>query len=306
MRLSRLSKVDLHLLQVFVSVVKAQGFSAAQVSLNVSTSTISRQIADLELRLGMRLCQRGRVGFRLTDKGQLVYNAALKLFASLEEFSGTIEGSRGKLVGQLSLAVIDNWITNPEASIVPVLAKFCMAAPDVHIELHSLAPDDIEYSVLDGHITIGIGVFHNHKPGLLYQQISSEFMGLYCGRGHPLFEISDPQEEERLLQAANLAKRAYLSEEKVAPVSIGLKSTANAHQVESVALLVLTGNFVGYLPESYAHPWVVEGRMKKVLDGKYDLPTNIEIVTKRGSKLNLVARTFLKYVGEETGTDSCP
>ncbi len=297
---ARLAKVDLHLLHVFVAVVEAQGFSAAQVALNVSTSTISRQIADLELRLGMRLCQRGRVGFRLTDKGRLVYQAALKLFSSLEEFSSTVEGTRGKLIGQLSLAVIDNWITNSEAPIVSVLAKFSSAAPDVHIDLHSLAPDDIEYSVLDGHQTIGIGVFHNHKPGLVYQPISSEYMGLYCGRGHPLFDIDDPQEQEACLQSSNLATRAYLSEEKVAPVSVGLKSTATAHQIESVALLVLTGNFVGYLPESYAQPWVAEGRLKKVLKGKYDLMTQIETVTKRGSKLTLVARTFLKYLMEES------
>lgn len=302
MNLARLSKVDLHLLHVFVAVVEAKGFSAAQVALNVSTSTISRQIADLELRLGMRLCQRGRVGFRLTDKGRLVYNAALKLFSSLDEFSGTIDGSRGKLIGQLSLAVVDNWIMNSDAPIVSVLKKFTAAAPDVHIDLHSLAPDDIEYSVLDGHQTIGIGVFHNHKPGLIYNPLSIEQMGLYCGRGHPLFDAENFEEEKRCLQSANLATRAYLAEEKVAPVLMGLNSTATAHQIEGVALLILTGNFIGYLPESYAAPWVAEGRMRNVSRGKHNLPTQIETVTKRGSKLTLVAKTFLKYLSEETMT----
>ena len=64
-----LSKSDLHLLYVFTSVAEAQGFSAAQIELNVSQSTISRQVSDLELRLGMKLCHRGRSGFRMTEKG---------------------------------------------------------------------------------------------------------------------------------------------------------------------------------------------------------------------------------------------
>ena len=56
----RLHKADLHMLAVFMTVVECGGFAAAQVALNVGQSTISRQISDLERRLGMRLCQRGR------------------------------------------------------------------------------------------------------------------------------------------------------------------------------------------------------------------------------------------------------
>ena len=91
-----MSKADLHLLYVFCRVAEARGFSSAQIILNVSASTISRQIADLETRLGMRLCQRGRKGFRLTDKGKAVYAASHKLFSALDQFSETVDGMRGK------------------------------------------------------------------------------------------------------------------------------------------------------------------------------------------------------------------
>ncbi|HLB81274.1 MAG TPA: LysR family transcriptional regulator, partial [Dongiaceae bacterium] len=62
----KLNDIDVKLLRVFAAIVEAGGFAAAQAQLNVSPSRISTQIADLEARLGMRLCQRGRVGFRLT------------------------------------------------------------------------------------------------------------------------------------------------------------------------------------------------------------------------------------------------
>ena len=65
--LNQLSDLDLRLIRVFLSVLDAGGISAAQTALNVSQSTISTQLATLETRLGFRLCERGRAGFRLTS-----------------------------------------------------------------------------------------------------------------------------------------------------------------------------------------------------------------------------------------------
>ena len=62
----QLYDVDLKLLRVFETIVKCGGFSAAQAALNVGQSTISEQMTQLEARLGVKLCQRGRSGFRLT------------------------------------------------------------------------------------------------------------------------------------------------------------------------------------------------------------------------------------------------
>ncbi len=72
---------DLRLLKVFMTVVDSGGYTAAQAELNVGTSTISNHMSKLEERLGARLCQRGRIGFQLTDKGEFVYQAARRLFA---------------------------------------------------------------------------------------------------------------------------------------------------------------------------------------------------------------------------------
>ncbi len=68
--LANLSEGDLRLLRVFAKVVEAGGFSAAQIELNVSQSTISTHMTALEQRLGVRLCERGRAGFQPHRKGQ--------------------------------------------------------------------------------------------------------------------------------------------------------------------------------------------------------------------------------------------
>ncbi|MFM7786129.1 MAG: LysR family transcriptional regulator, partial [Gammaproteobacteria bacterium] len=63
--LGQVTDLDLRLLRVFRTVVESGGFAAAELALNVGRSTISKQIKDLETRLGMRLCRRGRGGFAL-------------------------------------------------------------------------------------------------------------------------------------------------------------------------------------------------------------------------------------------------
>ena len=301
----RLHKADLHLLAVFMTVAQYGGFAAAQVALNVGQSTISRNVGDLERGLGMRLCQRGRAGFHLTDKGRVVYEACEHLSTALESFRTTVGALQGELVGELSIAVIDNWATERGYPMADVLRAFRGKARRVHIHFHTLAPDEIERAVLENRVNLGIGVFHQHRPGLLYEALYDDPVELYCGAGHALFERAPDGLDRNDVRAADLAQRAYLSERQVAPHTAGLHSTATARQIEGVAFLILSGWHVGYLPVAYAERWVASGRMRSVLPETYRLNTKIELVTRRGVALTLVSRTFADLLRETTGASRC-
>ncbi|MEP3843869.1 MAG: LysR family transcriptional regulator [Paracoccaceae bacterium] len=295
----QISKADIHLLRVFCVVTEAQGFSNAQVVLNVATSTISRQITELETRMGMRLCDRGRTGFRLTENGKTVYQAAQKLFGALGEFQDTVDGSKGRLFGHLSLGIIENWAFNNSAPIVRTLSEFTSRAPDVTIELHSLAPNDIEFAVLDSKVSIGIGVFHTPKAGLIYEDVCEETVRLYCGVGHPLYDLNNPEKEKTTLDQSLFAKRGYLNEDVVAPMTRDLPSNATAHQMEANALLILTGKYVGYLPSYFAEKWVADGRMKNIANSRYDRAVMVQTAIRRGTPQNNVAKAFLEIFASE-------
>jgi DNA-binding transcriptional LysR family regulator len=298
--IGRLSKTDLHLLAVFMTVVETGGFAAAQVALNVGQSTVSRHIGDLEKRLGMRLCQRGRVGFRLTDKGRIVYESCQKLFNALEAFRTEVGAMRGQLVGDLSIAVVDNWITDSAEPLAGALAAFKDRAQHVHINIHSLAPDEIERAVLDGRVGLGIGVFHQHRPGLDYEILYQDPLELYCGRSHPLFDPVAAGRVSSDLGAADYVRRGYLSEEQVAPLTAKLPSSATAHQMEAVAFMVLSGRYIGYLPVSYAARWVAIDRIRSLLPERFRLDTDIETVTRKGAALTMVSRAFVDTLKDAT------
>ena len=159
--------------------------------------------------------------------------------------------------------------------------------------------------MLESRVHLGIGVFHQHRPGLHYEALYDDPVELYCGSGHALFDRAPHQLDRNDLHAADLVHRAYLSERQVAPLTAGLKSTPSARQIEGVAFLILSGWHIGYLPVAYAERWVTAGRMRSILPAIYRLDTKIEMVIRRGVALTLVGQTFADMVRRTTRPLRC-
>lgn len=119
----QISDTDLRLLRVFVTIARCGGFTPAQAELNVSQSTISNQMRALETRLGVRLCQRGRQGFRLTEQGRALLHSADELFRSLEQFQVDTAALRGDLTGELRVGVVDGTMTDGDGPVVRVQTR---------------------------------------------------------------------------------------------------------------------------------------------------------------------------------------
>ena len=101
----KVNDVDLRLMRVFKAVIECGGLSAAQTELGVGRSTISRQISDLETRLGLRLCHRGRSGFYLTQQGRQAIEYIDKFLISTEDFASGIASISNQMVGNLEIGM---------------------------------------------------------------------------------------------------------------------------------------------------------------------------------------------------------
>ena len=175
--------------------------------------------------------------------------------------------------------------------------------PDLHINIHVLAPDEIELAVLDGRVALGVGVFHHHAPGLAYDMLYVDPLELYCGRDHPLFDKAPKTLRSKDHDAIDYVRRGYLAEDKISPLTASFRSTATAHQVEGVASMILTGLYVGYLPVSFASRWVDDGLMRSLMPSRYRMNTTIEIATRRSVALSMVARTFVDALKDKVSGD---
>ncbi|QGG74451.1 LysR family transcriptional regulator [Pseudomonas syringae] len=291
---SQVSDFDIRLLRLFKSVVEAGGFSAAESVLGIGRSAISQQMSDLEQRLGLRLCQRGRAGFSLTDEGREVYQSSLQLLSALESFRTEVNGLHQNLRGELNIGLTDNLVTLPHMRITHALARLKERGPGVHINIRMIAPAEVERGVLDGGLHVGVVPQASALPGLEYHSLYSERSLLYCAVGHPLFYADNATlDDARLAQQEAIAPTFRLPGD-VQDHYQALSCTASASDREGIAFLILTGRYIGYLPDHYANTWVQEGRLRALKpDSKfYDL--NLVTVTRKGRRPHLVLESFLE------------
>jgi len=107
----RLANVEMRLLQIFATIVDCNGLSNAQAALNIAPSTLSGHLAALEARLGSKLCERGRGGFRLTAEGEETYRAAQALFRAVEGFEAASGAPMAARAGVCGWARSTRWPT---------------------------------------------------------------------------------------------------------------------------------------------------------------------------------------------------
>jgi len=187
----KMSDGDIRLLRVFCAVVRCGGFAAAESELQLGLPSISRYIKDLETRLGVRLCRRGRVGFSLTDQGRQVYSSSLQLIADLERFEANIRSIHADLTGTLNIGIIDTLITDSSLPIPEILRTYKRKHPFVEYNIITATSNVIEQSVLDGNLHAGLVIGRRHINQLDYRFLYRENCNMYCSEDHPLFDGQD-------------------------------------------------------------------------------------------------------------------
>jgi len=64
--------------------------------------------------------------------------------------------------------------------------------------------------------------------------------------------------------------------------------------IESAALLILTGQFIGFLPDHYAETWVAQDRMRPIRKSRIVIRSPISLMTRRDAAANLRVATFIR------------
>jgi LysR family transcriptional regulator, transcriptional activator for bauABCD operon len=286
-----ISNVDLKLLSVFRTVARSGGFSLAQTALNVSQATISIHIKNLETRLGLTLCQRGRSGFALTEDGQRVYDASNALFNHIEDFRSLVLGYE-RLVGELQIAVIDNSVHHPTFQLGRVIRAFGMLDHKVDITVHVAPPNQLEQMVLSSQAHIGIGFFPRRLSQLEYDPAFMARMELYCGREHPLFDAPDKELSPDLISQYGHAQRGYVSYDQLPENERQFNFTARAQAIEGLAHLILSGQYLAFMPVHYAQNWVSKDEMRSLLPKAYAYTSQYEIIRRKSAARTPAEKKF--------------
>lgn len=293
----RLLNVDLRLIRIFCAIADARGLAGAQLLLNLSQSRVSAGLAELEARLGVRLCHRGRSGFSLTDAGTTVYEAALELFEAVDRFSNRAGVVSSNLMRVLRIGTVDAVATNADLPLSAAFAAFRAQLPAAAIDFFTAGPEDLELQLTGGSRDVIIVPSLARRAEFTYLPLHAEKQSLYCAADHPLARLNDARIDADALSEHAFVARGYLNSSDLK--RIGHRGAeATVETMEAQLILILSGAFIGYLPAHYARPWVDNGRLRALRDRRFGYDSTFFAVTLTAGAANPLVRRFLSILAD--------
>jgi len=291
-----ITEYDLRLLRIFVSVVEHGGFAAAENALGITRSTISVHMSNLETRMKLKLCLRGRGGFSLTEDGQSVYRAVINLFDSLNDFSLLVGTLSKELSGELVILCADQLDEQKQLKLARIIQFIHESSPNLHVVLDGDSISNIEKLLLRDKAHIGIFPGYQQVEGLNYVPLFRESIYLCCGKKHMFFNKVDSEIGNKDLASVaaihpgidiDIAGRAQLQQ---------LNLCAKAYQFDTRKAMILSGQYIGFMPQSYIQQELNQGEMRIIQPSLRTYQFNLSLVNKKRprelAKIELLRNAF--------------
>lgn len=172
--------MDWEKLRIFYNVAESGSFTHAAIRLNLSQSAMSRQVSNLEERLGVPLFHRHARGLILTEQGELLFRTARDVFSDLAMVQAKITENRKVVQGVLKVAVTIGFGTT---WVAPRLHKFLSHHPETRLTLR-LSDDPVDLTIHESDVAISTSVIEDKD--LIYQELLCRPMHIYSSRAYLL------------------------------------------------------------------------------------------------------------------------
>jgi len=153
-------------MEVFSKVVAAGSLSAAARELGLSPALISRRLAGLEARLGVRLINRTTRSLRLTDEGAGYYDTCTRVLAEIEEADAAVSAGRVEPQGALKVAMPASF---GHQHLAPLIPEFASRYPQVRL---ALSLSDRNVNVIDEGFDLAIRIAHLEDSSLAARRLA--------------------------------------------------------------------------------------------------------------------------------------
>lgn len=286
---------DVTSMVLFAKVVQLRSFTAAAREAGVAKSAVSKRVADLEARLGVRLLSRTTRKLALTEDGMRVYEHCAAMLAAAEGAREAVEGAderpRGKLRVNAPVALARMHLVRP-------IARFVEAHPDVDVELTA---DDRLVDVVEGGYDLVIRVSRLEPSSLVARRLASDRV-VVCGAPAYLARRGRPETPSELvdhdcLHYTLVAKnREWRFGGRRDPVSVPVRSRFGCNDGDLLRRAAIAGVGLTILPYFFVARDVLEGRLELVLEGARRGEVGIYALFPQRKQMPARAKVFLQYL----------
>jgi DNA-binding transcriptional LysR family regulator len=287
-------------METFAEVVEAGGFSAAAGRLDVSKSAVSKQVARLEDRLGVRLLNRTTRRLSVTEAGATFYEACRRVLDEAESAERAVSELAAAPHGLLKLnAPMSFGFLHLAAAIPAFHARF----PQIKVD--AVMNDRFVDLIQEGYdLAIRIGVLRDSS--LIARRLAPSH-AVVCAspdylarRGRPK-EPEDLAEHDCLLYSNQQNPREWQFLGPRGVHSVRIDGPFSANNGDALCRAALAGMGVTRLPTFIVGDDLRAGRLEAVLPG-HPLPEQgIHAVYPHSRNLSVKVRLFLDFLAEHLG-----
>ena len=287
-------------LDVFVSVVEEQGFSAAAKRLDSTPAVVSRRIKSLEQRLGVRLLQRTTRKVQLTEAGELYFREVSRLLGELRRVEQQLDEVTGQATGELRIVAPMSF---GQRRLAPVVARFALAYPKLRV---SLMLDDRETDIVSAGLDLAVRIAYPSDSSLVARPIASVPRYICASPGY-LARRGTPQTPRELLQHDCLHYNVISEREEwtfggaEGDETIVIKAVFCSNNGEVLAEAAMQGLGITLLPDFIIEDALADGRLVRILEGRERSPLTLFVLYPSRHHVPAKTRLFIDYMVEQLG-----
>jgi DNA-binding transcriptional LysR family regulator len=256
--------LDPQQLASFLAVVRAGSFVGAADATGLSKAAVSRHVAELEARLGVRLLHRTTRRLSLTDDGQRFHARATELVAGLEELEAETASTGGEAIGRLR---INAPLTFGNLHLAPLWPRFLAANPKVTLDI---TLNDRVVDLIDEGYDLAIRIAQKLDPQLVSRRLASSRIVL-CAAPAYLDSHGTPEHPRDLASHAVFAYSywssgdAWTFDGPTGPVTVRVEPRIHTNSGDTCRECALQGRGIVMQPDFLVGPDLRDGRLQELL-----------------------------------------
>jgi DNA-binding transcriptional LysR family regulator len=282
-------------METFVCVVETGSFSAAARRLEVGQPAISKAIAQLEARLGVRLLARTTRGLTPTEAGQQFYERARRAIEEADEAELAARGAGASLTGRLRVCAA---VTFARLNVIPRLKSFLAEHPELEVDI---VLDDRNIDLMEAGIDVALRMGRLADSSLIARRIGQS-RRVVVGTPAYFDSVGVPQQPADLIahQAIVYDQRgggvAWEFRHDSTEVAVVVSGRLRVSAAEGVRAAVLADLGLAIASEWMFAPELESGQVRQVLSDWTLPPVDLWAVFPGGRMASAKARAFVAFI----------
>src|SRR3954454_6808408 len=288
--------MELHALQVFLTVADEKSFSRAAAKMLRTQPAISLAVQRLELELGERLIDRSGKELILTDAGRSVLEYARRFQSLQQEMDNSIAELRDNSAGRLTIGANES----TTLYLLRHIQRYRDLYPKVKVQVRRSLSSKLPDELLDGNLELGVISYDPADERIKSKVIYTDSLAFIVSPKHRLAN-------RKAVAIADLAEEVFVAHNVVSPYrdlvlrqfqenKVPLRIEVEMPTIETIRKLVQDNVGVAFLPRMCVEQEIRQGLLHEVKVKEMHVERKIRLIYPIRRALSHAAKAFLEIL----------